>query len=87
MPDTKEALRTMLRDVLGPLLASDGGELYLVSVEKKEIRMHLAGTLSGSPALEVVVRRIVEPAVKAVSPKAKLIVSSGFRIPQGAEKF
>ena len=75
----------MLAQVLSPLAGMDGGEVYLVSVGKKEVALHLAGTLSGSPASDLFTRRIVEPAVRAVMPKAKVTVSSGWRIPDGAE--
>ena len=86
MAEKSEALMKMLEEVLAPLLEKDGGELYLVSVGKKEVKMHLAGALSGSPATDLVTRRIVEPAVRAVIPKAKLTVSSGWQIPDGAER-
>lgn len=86
MSDSVNALKKMLREVLGPLVALDGGEIYLVSVGKKEVTLHLAGTLSGSPASDTVTRRIVEPAVRAIMPKVKLVVSSGWQIPKGAEK-
>ena len=76
----------MLRTVLAPLIEADGGELYLVSAGKKEVKLHLAGSFSGSPATVVAGRRIVEPAVKAVAPKVKVVVSSGWRIPEGAER-
>jgi Fe-S cluster biogenesis protein NfuA len=86
MADAADALKKMLREVLAPLLASDGAELYLVAYEKKLVRLHLAGTLSGSPATDVVTRRIVEPAVRSVVPKAKVVVSSGWQVPKGAER-
>lgn len=85
MPDVN-ALKKMLREVLGPLVALEGGEIYIVSVGKKEVTLHLAGALSGSPASDAVTRRIVVPAVKAVLPKVKLLVTSGWQIPKGAEK-
>ncbi len=83
MADTL-ALETMLREVLGPLLAAEGGQLYLVSAEAKSIHLHLGGTLSGSPAQKAVTAHVVEPAVKAILPKAKVVVSSGYRVPAGA---
>ena len=86
MAEKSEALMKMLEEVLVPLLEQDGGELYLVSVGKKEVKMHLAGSFSGSPATDLVVQRIVEPAVNAVIPKAKVTLSSGWRIPDGAER-
>lgn len=80
-----EALKTMLREVLAPLLAAEGALLYLVSAEAKAVHLHLGGTLSGSPATDVVKSRIVEPAVKALAPKAMVTVSSGYSVPDGAE--
>jgi len=81
-----DALKQMLRDVLAPLAVLDGGEVYLVAADDDEVSLHLAGRLGGSPATVVVTRRIVEPAVKAVLPDAKLIVTSGWRVPEDAEK-
>ena len=81
----KEALKTMLREVLSPLLATEGGLLYLVSADLTEVRLHLGGTLSGSPATDVVRARIVEPAIKAVAPEAKVIITCGYTLPEGAE--
>ena len=75
-----------LREVLVPLLEIEGGELYLVDASKKEVKLHLAGTFSGSPAVDTVRRRIIEPAVHKALPKAKLTLSSGWRVPAGAEK-
>jgi Fe-S cluster biogenesis protein NfuA len=86
MADKSDPLREMLRTVLAPLIEADGGELYLVSASKKEIKLHLAGSWSGSPATGVAGRRIVEPAVRAVVPKVKVVISSGWRIPDGAER-
>jgi len=76
----------MLRDVLAPLVERDGGELYLVTLDKKRVRVHLGGTLSGSPAVDVVTERILIPAVTKVHPKAELEVSSGWTVPDGAER-
>lgn len=76
----------MLRDVLAPLVERDGGELYLVTLEKKKVKLHLGGTLSGSPAVDVVTERILIPAVKKVHPKADLEVSSGYSVPEDAER-
>ena len=76
----------MLEEVLAPLFATEGGEIYLVSAGKKEVRLHLAGTLSGAPAAKLVTKRVVEPAVHAVMPKATLNVSSGWLVPKGAQR-
>ncbi|MEQ9317901.1 MAG: NifU family protein [Polyangiaceae bacterium] len=85
MADNKEAVRTMLAEILAPLFAVEGGHVYLVSVDKKKVALHLTGTLSGSPATHMVTRRVVEPAIKAVSPKLEVIVTSGWSVPEGAQ--
>ena len=86
MADKDDALRRMFEEVLAPLIEADGGELYLVAIGKKEVRLHLGGSWSGSPACATTTRRIVEPAVHAVSPKLKVLVTNGFKIPEGAER-
>lgn len=86
MADKGDPLREMLAKVLAPLIEADGGELYLVAAGKKEVKIHLAGVWSGSPASRVAGLRIVEPAVKAVAPRVKVIVSAGWIIPDGAER-
>jgi Fe-S cluster biogenesis protein NfuA len=76
----------MLADVLAPLIEADGGELYLVNLAKKELKLHFGGVWSGSPAAEIVTRRVIEPAIRAVAPKTKLVVSTGYTVPAGAER-
>jgi Fe-S cluster biogenesis protein NfuA len=86
MADKTDALRKMLREVLAPLLRADGGELYLVSVNKKELKLHLAGKLSGSPGTPVTADKIIAPAVRAFNNKLKLVITSGWSVPKGAER-
>lgn len=86
MADDFKPLNSALSEVLAPLLEADGGELYVVSLGKKEVKLHMAGSWSGSPASTMTVRRVVEPVVHKVHPKAKLTVSSGWQIPEGAER-
>lgn len=86
MSDKVESLQKVLREVLAPLIEADGGELYLVELDKKHVKVHLAGTLSGSPACDVVARRVLAPAVRKVHPKVELVVTNGWRVPKGAER-
>jgi len=85
MADKTEAVRNVLAEILAPLFAVEGGRVYLVSADKKEIALHLAGSLSGSPATHMVTRRVVEPALEVVAPKAKVVITSGWSVPDGAE--
>jgi len=86
MADDLKRLTSTLAEVLAPLLEADGGELYVVSLAKKEVKLHLAGIWAGSPAATMAARRVVEPVVHKVHPKAKVTVSSGWTIPEGAER-
>lgn len=67
------------------MVDADGGEIYLVSVHGDDVRIHLAGACSGCPGATLTSRGVIEPAVKATSPTARVVVSSGVLIPQGAE--
>lgn len=79
-------LRTMLSEVLAPLIEADGGELYLVSASKKEVCVHLAGSYAGCPGSTLAARHVLEPAVHKAAPKATLVVTHGWIIPENAER-
>jgi Fe-S cluster biogenesis protein NfuA len=84
MTASASQLLQILHDVVGPLVAADGGELYVVAVEPNHVSLHLAGRFAGCPGTPLVVRGVIEPAIRAVAPTARLDVSSGVRIPDGA---
>lgn len=80
----KEILR-VLRDVLGPLIRADGGEIYLVHVSDSAVVLHLGGRYSGCPGNTLARRRIIEPALQAVAPGVQVTVTAGALVPTGAE--
>lgn len=82
--DGSKALKAMLGEVLAPLLRADGNALYLVALEKKELRLHLTGKLSGSPGTPSVIEHVIAPAVAAVDERVKLVVTSGWLVPKDA---
>ena len=65
----------------------DGGRLYLVSADGDDVLIHLSGTCAGCPGASVTRDRMLEPAIRTVAPKAKLRVTTGWRVPAGAESF
>jgi Fe-S cluster biogenesis protein NfuA len=79
-----DQLLKVITEVVAPLVRADGGELYIVAVEPNHLSLHLAGRYAGCPGAPLVVRGIIEPAVRAVAPTARLEVSSGIRVPEGA---
>jgi len=84
MTATIDQLLKVLKEVVAPLIRADGGEVYIVAVEANHLSLHLAGRYAGCPGAPLVVRGIIEPAVRAVAPTARLEISSGIRIPDGA---
>ncbi|MCC6217672.1 MAG: NifU family protein [Polyangiaceae bacterium] len=86
MPEPPPTVQSVLAQVLAPLIAADGGELYLVAASADEVHVHLAGRFAGCPGNELVVRRVIEPALLAALPGGAVRVSSGALIPQGAER-
>ncbi len=74
------------KDVLAPLVNADGGELYLVRLGPDDVHFHLAGTCAGCPGASLTRDAVITPIVRTVLPKVRVVVTTGFRIPQGAEK-
>ena len=84
MPATIDQLLKVCKDVIAPLIRSDGGELYLVAVEPDQLTLHLAGVCSGCPGAVLTARGVIEPAVHAVAPSARVVVTNGAKVPEGA---
>jgi Fe-S cluster biogenesis protein NfuA len=82
--DIRQQILALCRDVIGPLLAVDGGVLYIVSVADDSLTVHLAGTCAGCPGAPITTRFIIEPAVRSVSAAIKVTVTAGASIPKGA---
>lgn len=79
-----DQLLKVMKEVVVPLVRADGGEVYVVAVEANHLSLHLAGRYAGCPGAPLVVRGIIEPAVRSVAPTARLEISSGIRVPEGA---
>lgn len=83
-PSRKDVLVETCRTVIAPLVRADGGILHLVSVTENELALHLSGTCSGCPGLAFTSRGVIEPAIAAVAPDVRVVVTSGAIIPAGA---
>lgn len=75
----------VVRDVVAPLVHADGGRVYVVHAEDDGVELHLVGRFSGCPGNTLATRRLIEPAIFAVAPAAKVTISSGALIPKNAE--
>jgi Fe-S cluster biogenesis protein NfuA len=84
MPANIDQMIKVCREVIAPLVRADQGELYLVAVEPDQITLHLAGMCAGCPGANLTAKGVIEPAVHSVAPTARVVVTSGIRIPEGA---
>jgi Fe-S cluster biogenesis protein NfuA len=82
----KEQVERILREVLAPLVKTDGGDMYLVRWDGEDVHIHLSGACAGCPGASLTSHSIILPAVRSVAPKAGVVMTTGVRIPDGALK-
>jgi Fe-S cluster biogenesis protein NfuA len=82
----KEQILKMCREILAPLVQADGGEMYLVTIGPDEVHVHLAGTCAGCPGASLTRDRLLEPAFAGIVPKVSLKVTTGWIVPDGAQR-
>jgi Fe-S cluster biogenesis protein NfuA len=73
------------REILAPLVKTDGGEMYLVRVDGDDVHIHLSGACAGCPGATLTSDKVLLPALRAASPKARIVLTTGSRVPEGAE--
>lgn len=81
----EDELLGVLKKVVAPAVAVDKGTLFLVASTASDVHLHFGGAYSGCPGVPVLERSLLEPLVKAISPTAKLKVTSGLPLPVGAK--
>jgi len=86
MSSPRQELVRVVRDILAPLIRADGGEIHLVCATDEGVELHLSGHYAGSPGNALATRRIIEPAIWAAVPGARVTVTAGALIPDGAER-
>lgn len=85
--EARSNLVRLCRDVLAPLVAADGGVLYLVmETSGDDVHIHLTGTCAGCPGASLTRDGIITPAVRTILPKARVVVTTGPLVPEGAER-
>ena len=82
----KEQLAKVCREILAPIVRTDGGEMYLVRFDGDDVHIHLAGTCAGCPGASITGDKILLPVLRTAAPKVGVVVTTGIRIPEGAEK-
>lgn len=79
-----DAVAKLCREILAPLVRADGGEMYLVTVTADEVHLHLTGACAGCPGATLTRDRVLSPILQMAVPKAKVLVTTGWRVPEGA---
>lgn len=82
----KEQIGKVCREILAPLIKTDGGEMYLVRFDGDDVHIHLAGTCAGCPGASFTGDKVILPALRTAAPKVRIVVTTGVRPPDGAEK-
>ena len=82
----KDEVTKLCREILAPLVQADGGEMYVVDVQAEEVHIHLAGTCAGCPGAALTRDKVLAPILAAALPKARLTLTTGWRVPPGATK-
>lgn len=82
MPDPRDEIARVIKEILAPLIQADGGSLELVGLEKSTVRVHLGGRYSGCPGNQLVIVHFLEPAVQAILPGFEVTVTSGVLVPE-----
>ena len=85
MGSPRDEILRVVREVVAPLVGADGGRVYVVRAADDSLELHLAGRFAGCPGNTLATRRLIEPAILAVAPGAKVTISSGALIPKDAE--
>lgn len=82
----KEQVTAICRGILAPIVRTDGGEMYLVRFDGDDLHIHLAGTCAGCPGAAITSDKMLLPVLRTAAPKVRIVVTTGIRIPDGAEK-
>jgi Fe-S cluster biogenesis protein NfuA len=80
----QDEILTVIKEVLAPMVAADGGRLYVVQADSQQVSLHLAGRFAGCPGNQVATRRVIQPLIAAVAPGAEVTVTWGRLVPMGA---
>jgi Fe-S cluster biogenesis protein NfuA len=82
----KEQIAKVCREILAPIVKTDGGEMYLVRFDGDDVHIHLGGTCAGCPGSSITGDKVILPALRTAAPKVRVILTTGVRIPEGAQK-
>jgi Fe-S cluster biogenesis protein NfuA len=82
----KEQIERICSEILAPLVRADGGEMHLVRFDGDDVHIHLSGACAGCPGASITADKIILPALRTAAPKVRVVLTTGGRIPAGAQK-
>jgi len=83
---TKEQIERICREVLAPLVRTDGGDMHVIRYEGDDVHIYLSGACAGCPGAGLTADKVILPALRAAAPKVRVVLTTGVRAPQGALK-
>lgn len=84
--NVKDQIERTCREVLAPLIRTDGGEMYLVRLDGDDVHLHLTGACAGCPGASITSAGVIAPALRALAPKVRIVLTTGVSAPEGAKK-
>jgi Fe-S cluster biogenesis protein NfuA len=84
--DASSAVTAAFRDIIAPLVRADGGHLYLLSVTRDEVHVHLTGTCAGCPGASTTRDKMMQPVLASVAPNMQIRLTTGWSVPDGAKE-
>ncbi len=75
----KEQIERICREVLAPLIATDGGQMHVVGFDGDEVHIHLSGACAGCPGAQLTADKVILPALRAAVPKVRVVLTTGIR--------
>jgi Fe-S cluster biogenesis protein NfuA len=81
---SREKVVQICADIIAPIIRADGGQLFVVAIDAESVTLHLAGKCAGCPGSSLTSASIIEPAIHAVVPGIRVVITSGYQVPAGA---
>ncbi len=82
----REQIERICSEILAPLVRTDGGEMHLVRFDGDDVHIHLSGACAGCPGASLTGDKVIVPALRTAAPKVRVVLTTGVRIPPGAQK-
>jgi Fe-S cluster biogenesis protein NfuA len=60
--------------------------MYLVRFDGDDLHIHLSGTCAGCPGASLTGDQVILPALRSGAPKLRLVLTTGTKVPEGAQK-